>query len=93
VAHPSDIHVVGGRHCFRIESDRAGPRGNERLTVALDRLAAVHASDQLDVVLISVEMTDAGRSSERAEFLDALARHPSLMKRCFILPGNDARSD
>lgn len=88
VAHLSDIHVVGERYGFRIESGRAGPRGNERLALVLDRLAAHHASDPLDAVLITGDMTDAGRSPEWAEFLDALARHPSLMERCFILPGN-----
>ena len=33
-------------------------------------------------------MTDAGRSSEWATFLDALARHPELAARMLILPGN-----
>src|SRR6478735_8243828 len=33
-------------------------------------------------------MTDAGRSAEWAEFLDAMARHPALAERSFILPGN-----
>src|SRR5262249_50568699 len=31
VAHLSDIHVVGEPYGFRIESGRAGPRGNGRL--------------------------------------------------------------
>jgi hypothetical protein len=31
IAHLSDIHVVGERYGFRLESGRAGPRGNERL--------------------------------------------------------------
>ncbi len=88
VAHLSDIHMVGERYGFRIESGRAGPRGNERLALVLGRLAEIHASDPLDAVLITGDMTDAGRSSEWAEFLDALARHPALMERCFILPGN-----
>ena len=88
VAHLSDLHVVGERYGFRIESGRAGPRGNERLALVLERLAAIHASDPLDVVLITGDMTDAGRSSEWPEFLDALARHPSLMERTLILPGN-----
>jgi hypothetical protein len=33
-------------------------------------------------------MTDAGRSSEWAEFLDAVSRHPSLAERMLIIPGN-----
>ena len=30
VAHLSDLHVVGERYGFRIESGRSGPRGNEQ---------------------------------------------------------------
>src|SRR5438445_779388 len=33
-------------------------------------------------------MTDAGRSSEWAEFLDAVLRHPRLAERMLIIPGN-----
>jgi 3',5'-cyclic AMP phosphodiesterase CpdA len=67
---------------------QAGPRGNERLALVLVVLAATHASDPLDAVLITGDMTDAGRTSEWAKLLDVLASHPSLMERCFILPGN-----
>lgn len=88
VAHLSDIHVVGERYGFRIESGRAGPRGNERLDKVLDRLGQIHAQDPLDLVLITGDMTDAGRSAEWAEFLDAFARHSALAERTFILPGN-----
>src|SRR5690606_19398940 len=88
VAHLSDIHVVGERYGFRIESGRAGPRGNERLGLVLDRLSQIHAQHPLDLVLITGDMTDAGRSTEWAEFLDALSRYPALAERTFILPGN-----
>ncbi|KPF69742.1 metallophosphoesterase [Bosea sp. AAP35] len=88
VAHLSDIHVVGERYGFRIESGRAGPRGNERLHAALERLAGIHAAAPLDLVLITGDMTDAGRSAEWAEFLDALARYPELAALTLILPGN-----
>lgn len=88
VAHLSDIHVVGERYGFRIESGRAGPRGNERLDDVLARLSAIHAREPLDLVLITGDMTDAGRSTEWAEFLDALARHPELAERTLTLPGN-----
>ncbi|PZU94359.1 MAG: metallophosphoesterase [Chelatococcus sp.] len=88
VAHLSDIHVVGERYGFRIESGRAGPRGNERLEDVLARLSAIHAREPLDLVLITGDMTDAGRSTEWAEFLDALARHPELAERTLTLPGN-----
>jgi hypothetical protein len=88
VAHLSDIHVVGERYGFRIESGRAGPRGNERLKAVLARLAAIHAADPLHHVLISGDMTDAGRASEWAEFLEALSEHPELAARTLLLPGN-----
>jgi 3',5'-cyclic AMP phosphodiesterase CpdA len=88
VAHLSDLHVVGERYGFRIESGRAGPRGNERLKEVLRELDALHAKEPLDVILITGDMTDAGRSAEWAEFLDALALYPALAERIYVLPGN-----
>lgn len=88
VAHLSDLHVVGERYGFRIESGRVGPRGNERLGRVLAQLAAIHAADPFDHVLITGDMTDAGRASEWAEFLDALFAHPELAARTIMLPGN-----
>ncbi|MBS7699424.1 MULTISPECIES: metallophosphoesterase [unclassified Chelatococcus] len=88
VAHLSDIHVVGERYGFRIESGRAGPRGNERLHQVFARLAAIHARAPLDLLLITGDMTDAGRSAEWAEFFDVMARYPGLAARSVILPGN-----
>src|SRR5262245_45387178 len=67
VAHLSDLHAVGERYGYRIESGRAGPRGNVRLTRLLARLDAIHAERPLDLVLITGDMTDAGRSAEWAE--------------------------
>jgi hypothetical protein len=88
VAHLSDLHVVGERYGFRIESGRGGPRGNERLDHVMTRLAAIHAVHPLDLVLISGDMTDAGRATEWAEFLDAVTKHPELAARMIALPGN-----
>jgi hypothetical protein len=88
VAHLSDLHVVGERYGFRIESGRGGPRGNERFDRVLQRLAAIHAARPLDVVLVTGDMTDAGRATEWAEFLDAILRHPDLAARMIVLPGN-----
>src|SRR5271166_3445645 len=88
VAHLSDVHVVGERYGFRIESGRAGPRGNGRLVRAMGRLATLHAAEPLDLVLISGDMTDAGISAEWAEFLDIVEAHPDLARRTLILPGN-----
>jgi predicted MPP superfamily phosphohydrolase len=88
VVHLSDLHVVGERYGFRIESGRGGPRGNERFDRVMARLAAIHAAHPLDLVLVSGDMTDAGRATEWAEFLDTLARHPALAARMIALPGN-----
>ena len=86
--HLSDVHVVGERYGFRIESGRSGPRGNERLKRVLNELDVLHAKTPLDLVLITGDMTDAGSSAEWAEFLDAMAAHPAIAERAVILPGN-----
>jgi 3',5'-cyclic AMP phosphodiesterase CpdA len=88
VAHLSDVHVVGERYGFRLESGRSGPRGNERLARVLARLETIHANQPLDLILITGDETDAGRSAEWAEFMTALQRHPQLAERTLILPGN-----
>ena len=88
IVHLSDIHVVGDRYGRRVESGRAGPSGNDRLKRLLAELDAIHAKDKLDTVLITGDMTDAGISSEWAEFMDALADHPALAERTLMLPGN-----
>ncbi len=88
IVHLSDLHTVGERYGFRLESGRSGPRGNDRLARILLQLDRIHADQPLDLVLISGDVTDAGRSSEWAEFMSALARHPELAKRTVILPGN-----
>jgi Calcineurin-like phosphoesterase len=88
IAHLSDLHVVGERYGFRLESGRSGPCGNERLRRLLAQLEMLHASEPLDVIVVSGDMTDAGRSTEWAEFLDAVSRHPSLAERMLIIPGN-----
>jgi hypothetical protein len=88
VVHLSDIHVVGERYGFRIESGRSGPRGNDRLHRLLDQLEALDAKKPFDLILITGDMTDAGISSEWAELLGDLAVHPSLARRVLMLPGN-----
>ena len=88
VAHLSDIHVVGERYGFRIESGRSGPRGNDRLQQAIIHLNALCGQEQIDAILITGDMTDAGRCAEWAEFLDLLGTYPNLTERVLILPGN-----
>jgi Calcineurin-like phosphoesterase len=87
-AHLSDLHAVGERYGFRIESGRGGPRGNGRLEHVFARLAACHAAQPLNLVLVTGDMTDAGTSAEWAEFLDLAGAHPELARRMLILPGN-----
>jgi hypothetical protein len=88
IAHLSDLHVVGERYGFRIESGRGGPRGNARLEQIMTRLEAIHRVRSLDLVLVCGDMTDAGRATEWAEFLDAVVRHPILGTRLLMVPGN-----
>ncbi|NVO13538.1 MAG: metallophosphoesterase [Rhodoplanes sp.] len=88
IAHLSDIHIVGEQYGFRIECGRAGPRGNDRLQRVFAQLDLIHASEPLDAVLVSGDVTDAGRSAEWAVFFDTLAAHPRLAERVLILPGN-----
>ena len=88
VAHLSDLHTVGEHYGFRIESGRSGPRGNERIKQVFRELHAIDAKSPLDVILITGDMTDAGRSAEWAELLDTLALHPGLAERVLMLPGN-----
>lgn len=88
VAHLSDVHIVGERYGFRIESGRSGPCGNDRLARLFDELAAIHDKQPLDHILITGDITDAGRATEWAEFFIALSRHPALAARTAIIPGN-----
>jgi len=88
IVHLSDIHVVGERYGFRIESGRAGRRGNDRFLQVLDRIASIHAVQPIDLLLITGDMTDAGRSTEWAEFVEAMERHGALAARSLIVPGN-----
>ena len=48
----------------------------------------IHAKQPLDLILITGDITDAGRSAEWAEFLNALAGYPKLAKRMLLMPGN-----
>jgi 3',5'-cyclic AMP phosphodiesterase CpdA len=88
IAHLSDIHVVGEHYGFRIESGRSGPRGNGRVAKIIARIEAIHIVRPLDLILVSGDVTDAGRASEWAEFLDMVVQHPLLAERMIILPGN-----
>jgi Calcineurin-like phosphoesterase len=88
IAHLSDLHTVGERFGFRIECGRSGARGNERLEKVLSQLERIHTRDPLDAIVITGDLTDAGRSGEWAELVDALGRHPRLAGRMLMVPGN-----
>jgi 3',5'-cyclic AMP phosphodiesterase CpdA len=88
IAHLSDLHVVGERYGFRIESGRGGPQGNKRLARLMVRLANIDVADPLDHLLVTGDMTDAGRATEWAEFFDAISHYPNLAARMIVLPGN-----
>jgi len=88
IAHLSDLHVVGERYGFRIESGRGGPRGNDRVERVMTRLEAIHRAQPLDVLLVCGDLTDAGLATEWAEFLDVVSRHPVLAARMVVVPGN-----
>ncbi len=88
IAHLSDLHMVGEHYGFRIESGRSGPRGNGRIVRIMARLEAINSAQPLDLILVSGDMTDAGRASEWAEFIDVVTQHPVLAQRMIVLPGN-----
>jgi predicted MPP superfamily phosphohydrolase len=88
IAHISDIHLVGERYGYRIECGRYGPSGNERFDEVLGRLDTIHAKQPLDYIIITGDLTDAGRSSEWVEFLTSVERYPALLERTLVLPGN-----
>jgi len=88
IAHLSDIHFVGEQYGFRIECGRNGPRGNVRFNDIMDRIEAIHSVRPIDIILVSGDITDAGRATEWAEFFDGIAQRPALANRTIILPGN-----
>lgn len=88
IAHLSDLHAVGEPYGLRIESGRSGPRGNGRIAALLQRLELVHAAEPLDRIVLTGDITDAGRSAEWAAFFDLLQQHPRLAELMLILPGN-----
>lgn len=90
IAHLSDIHLVGERYGFRIESGRRGPRGNDRFARILDRIEAIHRTRPLHIILVTGDMTDAGIATEWAQFLDA--RETSTSSTASIRRGSTCHS-
>ena len=88
VAHLSDLHIVGEQFGFRIESGRSGPQGNGQLVRALEKLDEVAAREPIDAILVTGDITDAGLSTEWAEFLAIAGSFPRLVQRMLLIPGN-----
>ena len=88
VAHLSDLHVVGERYGYRMETGTHGPQGNECVRDALERLARIHATRPLHHVLVTGDITDAGTRAEWAEFVDLIGHFPQLRSRMSLVPGN-----
>jgi 3',5'-cyclic AMP phosphodiesterase CpdA len=88
VAHLSDLHIVGGRYDYRMESGLLGPQGNECIREALRRLSTIEAQAPLARIFMTGDITDAGTRAEWAEFLDLLQEHPEIRSRLYFVPGN-----
>ena len=88
VAHLSDLHAVGGRYDYRMESGLQGPQGNECIREALRRLSAIQAQAPLARIFLTGDVTDAGTRAEWTEFLDLLQEHPGIRSRLYFVPGN-----
>lgn len=86
VAHLSDLHVVGGRYDYRMESGMLGPQGNECIRAALLKLSAMQGP--LPRIFVTGDLTDAGTRAEWAEFLDLLQQYPEIRSRVYCVPGN-----
>jgi predicted MPP superfamily phosphohydrolase len=88
VAHISDLHAIGEPYGFRIESGRAGAQGNDWIALVFEELDSIDRADPLDLILITGDLTDAGRSAEWAAFFDVAEAYPGLLAKTLIAPGN-----
>jgi 3',5'-cyclic AMP phosphodiesterase CpdA len=88
VAHLSDLHVVGERYGYRMESGTLGPQGNQRIRAALHQLSAMQGSAPIDRILVTGDVTDAGTRAEWAELIDLLEDYPEVRARLSFVPGN-----
>ena len=88
IAHLSDVHVVGERYGFRIESGRSGPQGDARLSPAAaaarryPRRFAARCGSHLG-------RRDGRRPLRRVGRVPRCAGRPSrIADRVLVLPGN-----
>ncbi len=70
------------RAAARDRAAMCGSSGCSRRSRTIDRTTG------LDLVLISGDVTDAGRAAEWAEFFDAIDAHPTLRAKTIAIPGN-----
>jgi 3',5'-cyclic AMP phosphodiesterase CpdA len=88
VAHLSDLHLVGERYGYRMETGMSGPRGNRRFRNALRKLIAIHGQKPLDRIVVTGDVTDAGTRAEWAKFIDLLRGCSELRTLLSFVPGN-----
>jgi 3',5'-cyclic AMP phosphodiesterase CpdA len=88
IAHVSDLHLVGERYGYRMESGTSGPCGNDRATRAFCQLETIQAARALDHIIATGDMTDAGTRAEWLEFLALVRARPDLQGRLLFVPGN-----
>jgi 3',5'-cyclic AMP phosphodiesterase CpdA len=88
VAHLSDLHAVGGRYSYRMESGTKGPRGNRKIRCAFRKLAAMHAVTPLDHIVVTGDITDAGTRDEWLEVADLVRQSRGFPVRVLFVPGN-----
>ncbi len=88
IAHLSDLHIVGERYGYRMETGTHGPRGNRCFRNALRKLADIHAKTPLECVLVTGDITDAGTRAEWTAFMDLLRTCPDMRNRLSLVPGN-----
>lgn len=88
VAHLSDLHLVGERYGYRMETGIHGPRGNRQFRNALRKLAAIHARTPFDHVFVTGDVTDAGTRAEWMAFIDLVRECHELRERLSLVPGN-----
>src|SRR5262249_48186798 len=88
IAHLSDLHLVGERYGYRIEPGTSGPCGNDRATRAFCQLDRIQATQAIDRIIVTGDMTDAGTRAEWLEFLALVQAWPDLRHRLLFVPGN-----
>jgi len=88
IAHLSDLHLVGERYGYRMESGTSGPRGNDRAFQAFCQLDSVHATQAFDAIVVTGDITDTGTRAEWLEFFTLLHASPGVRGRLMFVPGN-----